>query len=221
MTLSQPTITKFKGDPIEYNTLIMAFDAGIRSKATSSADLLYYLNQHLEGEPPDLIQGCLYMSPDEGYLEARRLLQKEKEYVLWVLRNESHLEELFKQTKVQTCGKLHPSALHIDGFQLPQKGNTSPAKQENYKAVNSACTSPQNASYRAATPNESVILHAILPVRVKKKGSGQILKNSLAVKGEKTQLQLGTMHGLNLVTTTVVDRLVVTDKEDKNPVELP
>jgi len=43
----------------------------------------------------------------------------------------------------------------------------------------------------------------------------------LAVKGEKTQLQLGTMHGLNLVTTTVVDRLVVTDKEDKNPVELP
>ena len=77
MTLSQPTITKFKGDPIEYNTLIMAFDARIRSKATSSTDLLYYLNQHLEGEPPDLIQGCLYMSPDEGYLEARRLLQKE------------------------------------------------------------------------------------------------------------------------------------------------
>lgn len=77
MTLSQPTITKFKGDPIEYNTLIMACDARIRSKATSSADLLYYLNQHLEGEPPDLIQGCLYMSPDEGYLEARRLLQKE------------------------------------------------------------------------------------------------------------------------------------------------
>ena len=77
MTLSQPTITKFKADPIEYNTLIMAFDARIRSKATSSADLLYYLNQHLEGEPPDLIRGCLYMSPDEGYLEARRLLQKE------------------------------------------------------------------------------------------------------------------------------------------------
>ena len=74
-------------------------------------------------------------------------------------------------------GKLHPSDLHIDGFQLPQKGNTSPAKQENYKAVNSACTSPQNASYRAVTPNESVILHAILPVRVKNKGSGQCLNH--------------------------------------------
>ncbi|XP_068735651.1 uncharacterized protein [Montipora capricornis] len=77
MTFPPPTITKFKGDPIEYNTFIMAFDARIHSKGTSNADLLYYLNQHLEGEPADLIQGCLHMSPDEGYLEARRLLQKE------------------------------------------------------------------------------------------------------------------------------------------------
>ena len=77
MTLPQPTITKFKGDPIEYNTFIMAFDARIRTKASTSSDLLYYLNQHLEDEPADLIQGCLHMSPDEGYPEARRLLQKE------------------------------------------------------------------------------------------------------------------------------------------------
>ena len=77
MTLPKPTITKFKGDPIEYNTFIMAFDARIRTKATTSSDLLYYLNQHLQDEPADLIQGCLLMSPDEGYSEARRLLQME------------------------------------------------------------------------------------------------------------------------------------------------
>lgn len=77
MTLPQLTITKFKGDPIEYNTFIMAFDARIRTKASTSSDLLYYLNQHLEDEPADLIQGCLHMSPDEGYSEARRLLQRE------------------------------------------------------------------------------------------------------------------------------------------------
>ena len=77
MTLPQPTITKFKGDPIEYNTFIMAFDASIRTKASTSSDLLYYLNQHLEDEPADLIQGRLHMSPDEGYSEARRLLRKE------------------------------------------------------------------------------------------------------------------------------------------------
>lgn len=77
MALPQPTITKFKGDPIDYKTFVMAFDTRIRSKATNSADLLYYLNQHLEGEPADVIQGCLHMSPDDGYVEARRLLQKE------------------------------------------------------------------------------------------------------------------------------------------------
>ena len=77
MTLPQPTITKFTGDPIEYKTFVMAFDTRIRSKASTSSDLLYYLNQHLEGEPADLIQGCLHMDPEAGYTEARRLLQKE------------------------------------------------------------------------------------------------------------------------------------------------
>ena len=77
MTLPQPTITKFKGDPIEYMTFVMAFDARIRSKATTSTDLLYYLNQHLDGKPADLIQGCLQMDSDTGYAEAKRLLQKE------------------------------------------------------------------------------------------------------------------------------------------------
>ena len=77
MTLPQPTITKFTGDPIEYKTFVMAFDTRIRSKATTSSDLLYYLNEHLEGEPADLIQGCLHMAPEAGYTEARRLLQKE------------------------------------------------------------------------------------------------------------------------------------------------
>ena len=77
MTLPQPTITKLSGDPIEYKTFVMAIDTRIRSKATTSSDLLYYLNQHLKGEPADLIQGCLHMDPGAGYTEARRLLQKE------------------------------------------------------------------------------------------------------------------------------------------------
>ena len=47
------------------------------------------------------------------------------------------------------------------------------------------------------------------------------LKEQLGVKGEKTELQRGTMHSQSLVTTTVVDSLVMTDMEDRNPVELP
>ena len=47
---------------------IMAFDAHICAKATTSTNLLYYLQ---------ILSKDVYMSPDEGYAEARRLLQKE------------------------------------------------------------------------------------------------------------------------------------------------
>ena len=141
--------------------------------------------------------------------------------------------------KCKHCGGLHPSALHIDGFQLPRKDNSGPVKQENDKALNNACTNPQIASCHAAKSNESVILHAILPVRVKTKdnaksiitydfydnGSGgcfltENLREQIGVNGERTEFQLGTMHGQSLVTTTVVRDLVVTDMEDKYPIEI-
>ena len=77
MTLPQPEVPKFKGDPMEYKTFIMAFDARVQSKVISSADRLYYLDQHLTGEPKELVSGCLHIEPDEGYQEARKLLEKE------------------------------------------------------------------------------------------------------------------------------------------------
>ena len=77
MRLPQPKVPTFKGDVIEYKAFIMAFDSRIKSKTTSNADRLYYLHQHLIGEPKDLIEGCLHLDSDEGYTEARRLLEKE------------------------------------------------------------------------------------------------------------------------------------------------
>ena len=77
MTLPQPEVSKFKGDPIEYQTFIMAFTTRIESKTVSAADRLYYLIQHLDGEPKELISGTLHMNPSKGYKEARRLLAKE------------------------------------------------------------------------------------------------------------------------------------------------
>lgn len=77
MTLPQPEVHKFKGDPIKYGTFIMAFKARIESRASNAADRLYYLEQHLEGELQELIGGCLHMDPSEGYKEARKLLEKE------------------------------------------------------------------------------------------------------------------------------------------------
>ena len=77
ITLPEPEVRKFKGDPMEFKTFLMAFDARVQSRVTNSADRLYYLEQHLIGEPKELTSGCLYIEPDEGYKEARRLLQKE------------------------------------------------------------------------------------------------------------------------------------------------
>ncbi|XP_067031489.1 uncharacterized protein [Acropora muricata] len=77
VTLPQPEVPKFSGDPTKYKTFIIAFDARIRARVANNADRLYYLDQHLTGEPKDLIGGCLHLEPDVGYKEARRLLDKE------------------------------------------------------------------------------------------------------------------------------------------------
>ena len=63
---------------MKYKTFVMSFDARIQHRVTNSADRLYYLNQHMDGEPKGLTEGCLHMNQsDEGYIEARRLLNKE------------------------------------------------------------------------------------------------------------------------------------------------
>ncbi|XP_048237500.1 uncharacterized protein LOC124124381 [Haliotis rufescens] len=77
MLSPQPKVPKFKGDPTEYGAFIMSFDARIVPHASSSIDRLYYLEQQLEGEPKDLIAGCLYIDPEEGYTKARDLLSSE------------------------------------------------------------------------------------------------------------------------------------------------
>lgn len=77
VTLPQPEVPKFSGDPTKHKTFIIAFDARIQARVANDADRLYYLDQHLTGEPKDLIGGCLHLEPDVGYKEAKRLLDKE------------------------------------------------------------------------------------------------------------------------------------------------
>ena len=79
-----------------------------------------------------------------------------------------------------------------------------------------------------------------MPVRVKTKGNTKSvitygfydngsggyflrenLREQLGVNDERMELQLSIMHGQSLVTTMVVKDLVVTDMEDKYPIEIP
>ena len=77
ISLPQPEVQKFTGDVMNFNSFIMAFDTRIASHSITDADRLYYLDQHLTGEPKQLISGCMYMNPNDGYHEARQLLQTE------------------------------------------------------------------------------------------------------------------------------------------------
>lgn len=46
------------------------------------------------------------------------------------------------------------------------------------------------------------------------------LQNQLGVKGVKTALKLGTMHGRSYISSNVLTNLVVTDLSDDNPIEI-
>ncbi len=77
LLLPRPKVPIFKGDPLDYNLFTMAFDIRIVPHTSNDIDRLYYLYEHLEGEPRDLIGGCLFMKGDVGYHSARELLDKE------------------------------------------------------------------------------------------------------------------------------------------------
>ena len=76
LTLPQPDVPVFSGNPIEYWTFIRAFENLIDKKTTSESARLYYLVQYTSGEVQELVKSCLSMSEDSGYRTARALLQK-------------------------------------------------------------------------------------------------------------------------------------------------
>ena len=75
ITLPQPEISAFSGDPVKYSDFVRAFETLIESKTSSPNSRLYYLVQYTSGEVKELMQSCLSMDPDEGYKTARALLK--------------------------------------------------------------------------------------------------------------------------------------------------
>ena len=75
-TLPPVTIPIFKGDPLDYQFFIRAFEYGIERKTESCQDRLYFLEQFTLGQPRELVRSCQYMHPDRGYIEAKKLLRK-------------------------------------------------------------------------------------------------------------------------------------------------
>ena len=76
LTLPQPSMQIFNGDPLNYCDFVRAFEHLVESKAASSGARLYYLVQYTSGSVEELMRSCLSMQPEEGYREARRLLKE-------------------------------------------------------------------------------------------------------------------------------------------------
>ena len=76
LTLPQPSMQVFSGNPIDYCDFVHAFEHLVEQKTTSASSRLYYLVQYTSGPAQDLMKSCLSMREEEGYVEARRLLKE-------------------------------------------------------------------------------------------------------------------------------------------------
>ena len=74
LTLPQPELQTFGGDPTEYYDFIRAFEHLIERKIQGSSARLYYLVQYTTGQVRDLVRSCLAMPETTGYAKARELL---------------------------------------------------------------------------------------------------------------------------------------------------
>ena len=67
----------FDGNPMEYRTFITsAFESLVEARTFSSTYRLYYLEQFTAGDFKELVRSSHHLPPDEGYNQARWLLNK-------------------------------------------------------------------------------------------------------------------------------------------------
>ena len=167
-------------------------------------------------------------------MEQRKEFLKEKK-LSFACCGKNHISKgCTGKRRCKKCSKPHPSALHIEDFKLKDQ------ERDRKSELNNACTNLPANSCSATTFDETVVVHAIIPVKVRKKGNAESvityafydngsggcfltesLKERIGIQGQGTKLQLGTMLGRSLVDSTIVEDLVVTDMTDSKPVEKP
>ena len=74
MPALEPAI--FPGNPANYCSFVDSFDALISYNVPEPKRKLFYLLQYTSGPANALVKGCQYLPADQGYAEARKLLQQ-------------------------------------------------------------------------------------------------------------------------------------------------
>ena len=74
MPILEPPI--FEGNPANYCSFVDSFDALISYNVPEPKRKLFYLLRYTSGSANALVKGCQYLPADQGYAEARKLLQQ-------------------------------------------------------------------------------------------------------------------------------------------------
>ena len=76
--LHLPTLefSTFKGNNEHYPSFMRAFQTNIASRLSNEEEKLHYLLQYTADKPRDIVSTCLYLPPEQGYKEAKRLLDR-------------------------------------------------------------------------------------------------------------------------------------------------
>ena len=75
MDLPKIEILKFTGDPTNYIQFIKTFEVNVESVIKDSNRRLLLLIQHCEGELKKLIEFCIMLDSQRGYLHAKSILK--------------------------------------------------------------------------------------------------------------------------------------------------
>ena len=109
VNLPKPELMNFDGKAKDYYKFIVNFETNLASRVTDSRLKLSYLIQLCSGEPKQLIEDCVLLEPDEGYVRACHLLGQRYGRAHIIAR--SHIDALtkgppIKENDVQGLVKL-------------------------------------------------------------------------------------------------------------------
>lgn len=66
---------KFDGDETKFREFLIDFDEYLAKLADNDRERLTQLRAYSTGTPHELVRGCVHLPPDQGYTEAKRLLE--------------------------------------------------------------------------------------------------------------------------------------------------
>lgn len=89
-------IPVLEGAPLQFCSLIRAFQQGIDSKTDNMHDKLHYLEQYTSGQPRQLVHSCLHMEPSMGYRRAIEQLE-------WHFGNKMKITSAFMSKALSWC----------------------------------------------------------------------------------------------------------------------